>query len=47
MTNGLLSRLVGDGVLEDDENVSLLAEIGSLITHYGANVLAQEFMSFE
>lgn len=47
MTAGLLSKLVGDGVLEDDENGSLLAEIESLITRYGANVLAEGFMSYE
>jgi hypothetical protein len=47
MTTGLLSRLVGDGVLDDDENGSLLAEIESLITRYGANVLAEGFMSCE
>jgi hypothetical protein len=47
MTTGLLSRLVGYGVLDDDENISLLAEIDSLITRYGANVLAEGFMSCE
>lgn len=47
MTTGLLSKLVGDGVLEDDENGSLLAEIESLITRYGANVLAEGFMNYE
>jgi hypothetical protein len=47
MTTGLLSKLVGDGVLEDDEDDSLLAEIESLIARYGADVRAEEFMRNE
>lgn len=47
MTTGLLSRLIGDGVLEDDEDDSLLAEIESLIARFGANVRAEGFMRYE
>ena len=47
MTTGLLSRLIGDGVLEDDEDDSLLAEIESLIARFGANERAEGFMRYE
>jgi hypothetical protein len=47
MTTGLLPRLVGEGVLDDDEDDFLLAEIESLIEHYGANALAEEFLCYE
>ena len=47
MTTGILSRLVGQGVLDDDEDDFLLAEIESLIEHYGANALAEEFLCYE
>lgn len=47
MTTGLLSKLIGDGVLEDDEDDSLLAEIESLIARFGANVRAEGFMRYE
>lgn len=47
MTAGILPRLVGEGVLDDDEDDFLLAEIESLIEHYGANALAEEFLCYE
>lgn len=47
MTSGLLSRLVGEGVFDDDEDDFLLAEIESLIEHYGANALAEKFLCYE
>jgi len=47
MTSGLLTRLVGEGVLEDDEDDFLLAEIEMLIERYGANELAENFMRYE
>lgn len=45
--SGLGARLVGDGVLEDDEDDTLLAEIDSLIEHFGADTLAEEFLRYE
>lgn len=47
MTTGLLTRLVGEGVLDDDEDDSLLAEIEALIERYGANELAEGFLRYE
>jgi len=47
MTTGLLARLVGDGVLDDDEDDSLLAEIDALIERYGANEMAEGFLRYE
>src|SRR5512145_2020440 len=45
--NGLASRLVGDGVLEDDEADMLMAELGSLLEHYGADATAETFLRYE
>src|SRR5687768_16375328 len=36
IASGLPARLVGDGILEDDEDDGLLGEIESLIRRYGA-----------
>jgi hypothetical protein len=44
---GLSARLVGDGVLEEDEDDALLAEIEMLIRRYGADALAEEFLRYE
>jgi len=44
---GLGARLVGDGVLEDDEDDSLLPEIESLIEQFGADALAEEYLRYE
>lgn len=47
ITSGLLTRLVGDGVLEEDEDDPLLGELDSLIGRYGAEALAEEFLRYE
>ena len=44
---GLSAKLVGDGVLEEDEDDALLAEIEMLIRRYGADSLAEEFLRYE
>ena len=44
---GLGARLVGDGVLEDDEDDKLLSEIDALIEHLGADTLAEELLRYE
>ena len=41
------ARLVGDGVLEEDEDDALLAEIEALIRRYGADSLAEDFLRYE
>lgn len=47
IASGLTARLVGDGVLEDDEDDALFAEIEALIRRYGADSLAEEFLRYE
>jgi hypothetical protein len=42
--SGLGARLVGDGVLEDDEDDTLLAEIDALIEQFGADASAETFI---
>ncbi len=44
---GLGARLVGDGVLDEDEDDTLLSEIETLIEHFGADTLAEEFLRYE
>lgn len=44
---GLGARLVGDGVLDEDEDDTLLSEIEALIEHFGADTLAEEFLRYE
>ena len=47
MNAGLLTRLVGEGVLDEDEDDALRAEIDALIDCYGAEALAEEFLRYE
>ena len=47
MNAGLLSRLVGEGALDEDEDDSLRAEIDALIDRYGAEALAEGFLRYE
>lgn len=47
MATGLLTRLVGEGVLNDDEDDPLLAEIDALIDRVGADALAEGFIRYE
>lgn len=44
---GLGARLVGDGVLEDDEDDTLLAEIEALIDRFGPDTLAEDLLRYE
>jgi hypothetical protein len=45
--SGLGVRLVGEGVLEDDEDDTLVEEIDALIEQFGADSLAEEFLRYE
>lgn len=47
LLDGLGARLVGDGVLEDDEDDTLIAEIDALIEHLGADTLAEDLLRYE
>ncbi|MDP2028257.1 MAG: hypothetical protein Q8K12_01300 [Thiobacillus sp.] len=44
---GLGASLVGNGVLEEDEDDTLLPEIDALIEQFGADSLAEEFLRYE
>ncbi len=44
---GLAARLVGDGVLEEDEAEMLLPEVESLIDRYGPDAAAEYFIRYE
>lgn len=46
-SGGLTARLVGEGVLDEDEDDVLLAEIEALIRRYGADSPAEEFLRYE
>jgi hypothetical protein len=47
LLNGLGSSLVGDGVLEDDEEYMLMAEIDELVDLFGPDALAEDFLRYE
>ncbi len=47
MTSGLSARLVGEGALEEDEDDNLITEIDALISRYGSDALAEEFIRYE
>ncbi|MBU1692146.1 MAG: hypothetical protein KJ958_01095 [Gammaproteobacteria bacterium] len=44
--HGLLARLVGDGIIDPDEDETLQEEIETLISHYGQNAAAENFLSY-
>lgn len=46
-SGGLTAKLIGEGVLDEDEDDVLLVEIEALIRRYGADSLAEEFMRYE
>ncbi|MDO8812779.1 MAG: hypothetical protein Q7J38_12235 [Gallionella sp.] len=45
--NGLGGRMVGEGILEEDEDDVLMPEIENLIDIYGADALAEVFLRYE
>lgn len=47
MADGLLARLIGEGMLEEDEDEALQAEIEALIGRFGADSLAEELLRYE
>lgn len=47
MAGGLVSRLIGEGVLEEDEDETLQAEMEALIERCGPDVLAEELLRYE
>jgi len=47
MIAGLVNRLVGDGVIEEDEDDTLETEIEGLIGRFGVDALAEDFLRYE
>ncbi len=47
MVGGLTARLIGDGVLDEDDEGPLLNEIDELIRRHGRNALAETVIRFE
>jgi hypothetical protein len=47
IVDGLGGRLVGEGIMEEDEDDVLMPEIESLIDRYGADALAEDFLRYE
>jgi len=47
MTGGLIARLAGDGVIDEDDDTALLAEVDGLIQRYGKAAPAESFIRYE
>jgi len=47
LAGGLAARLIGDGVLEEDEADLLMPEIEELIERFDAEALAENFLRYE
>jgi hypothetical protein len=47
LDGGLSSRLIGDGVLEEDEADMLMPELESLIERFGPDATAEDFLRYE
>lgn len=47
LANGLGARLVGEGVLDEDEDDTLMAELDGLIEHFTEDALAEDFLRYE
>jgi hypothetical protein len=47
MSGGLVARLVGDGVIDADDDAALLAEIDDLIARHGEDAIAEDLIRLE
>lgn len=47
MANGYLAQLVGSGVIETEDEESLMGELDSLIERYGPETLAEDVLGYE
>jgi hypothetical protein len=47
VSGGLAATLIGEGVLDEDEDDALLVEVEALIRRYGGDSLAEEFLRYE
>jgi hypothetical protein len=47
LASGRAASLIGEGVLEDDEDENLVAEIDALIERFGTDSPAEDFLAGE
>ena len=47
MLHGLVARLVGDGIIDPDEDGTLQEEIETLISRYGQDTVAENFLRYD
>ena len=47
MDDGLVAHLVGEGVIEEDEDETLYEELEDLIDRYGEDAQAEDFIHYE
>jgi len=47
IVQGLAAQLVGEGIIDADEDQPLLAEVDALIERYGADALAEDVLRFD
>ncbi len=47
IAGGLGASLVGEGVLEEDEDDALVTEVENLIERFGADAMAEDFLRYE
>lgn len=47
LNSGVTSRMIGEGVLEEDEAEMLMPELDALIDHFGADAAAEGFLRYE
>lgn len=47
LINGFSAHLVGEGVLDEDEDDELLAEVDSLIEHFSEEAFVENFLRYE
>lgn len=47
MLHGLVARMVGDGLIDPDEDETLQEEIETLISHYGQDTAAENFLRYD
>lgn len=47
LVSGIAARLVGEGAIEPDEDVTLLAEIDNFVERFGTDALAEHLIRYE
>jgi hypothetical protein len=47
MAAGLIARLAGDGIIDPDQDQTLIVEIDALIERHGRDAIAEAYMRFE